>query len=164
MRRTTAFVVLSTVALLISISVSSEFSNKNRDAGALWSVNLGLGGEDLRIFESGRYESRVWGDLPPYELVKGNWRQQGDLLYLVPDMPREPVRTFKKIERFGCTYLRRPGMKVPLDLFPSGITHADFSIKGSGCGAKAREKNEVGRAQGMRPNNSFKPTPLRGAA
>ena len=151
MRHTSALVVLSTVFILTSISVASYFSNKKTDAGTLWSVNVGLAGEDLRLFDSGRYESLVWGDLPPYEPIKGVWRRQGNILYLVPDLQRAPIRTFEQIERFGCKYLRRPGMKVPMDLFPSGITLADLTIEGSGCREKAREQNEIGRSLGHEP-------------
>ena len=146
MRSTSALIVLGTLVILTSISVASYFNSKNTDAGTLWSAHIGLRGENLRLFHSGRYESLVWGDLPPYAPVKGTWRRQHGLLYLIPDMRNKPIRTFEQIEKFDCTYLRRPGLKVPLDLFPSGITIADLSIEGSGCGDKAREENDLGRA------------------
>ena len=146
MRSTSALIVLGTLVILTSISVASYFNSKNTDAGTLWSAHIGLRGENLRLFDSGRYESLVWGDLPPYAPVKGTWRRQHGLLYLIPDMRNKPIRTFEQIEKFDCTYLRRPGLKVPLELFPSGITIADLSIEGSGCGDKAREENDLGRA------------------
>jgi hypothetical protein len=145
MRSTSALIVLSIAAILASIAVGSNLLNRNSKTGTLWSVNLGLGGEDLRLFDSGRYESLEWDDLPPNQLIKGVWRQQGELLYLVSDAPQGRIRTFRKIDRFGCTYLQRQGMKVPLDLFPSGITIADLTVEGSGCRDKAQEENELER-------------------
>jgi hypothetical protein len=133
MRHATALVILATAGLLALVGWASYRHNRTIGQSTLWSVNLFLGGEDLRLFDSGRYESLAWGDLPPYRPTWGTWRIQGHWLYLVPDEHRRPIRMYRRIRKFGCTFFRRPGLSVPSELFPSGITPADFSLEGSGC-------------------------------
>ena len=145
MRYRVAAIILLASAALCVVGLFSYSRNVKVDRITSWSESLGLGGTKLRLKDSGRYRSLDWGDLPPYHWVTGSWRAQGIYIYLVPDSPRAPIQTYEVVEKFGCRFLRRPGMDVPLDLFPSGITPADLSIEDSNCRRVVQEQNERGR-------------------
>ena len=145
MRHASAVVILATGSLLAFIGWAAYRQNHLTSKSTVWSVNLFLGGEDLRLFDSGRYESLQWGDLPPYSPHHGSWRTQGELIYLIPDERKRPIRVYWRIHKFGCTFFRRPGLTFPPNLFPSGITPADFSLEGSGCRQIVQKQDELGR-------------------
>jgi hypothetical protein len=111
-----------------------------------WSSNGILAGEDLALFNSGKYKRLEWGDLPPYEPTYGIWRRQDGRLYLVPDTKTERIEVFQILHKFNCQFLRNVRARnPPLDLFPSGVTSLDMTLGGDSCRSRAEAFNRAHR-------------------
>lgn len=107
---------MSKVAKLVAIGMLTSltagfvaYKYVNRDLfaepGQNWKNDTPHGWEELRLLETGKYVARVWCDVCPVRIVRGDWTKNADAVVLHPSDSREQSRELVEIESNGCRLL-----------------------------------------------------------
>ena len=89
--------VLVALAMLRTARVSDE-------AGQLWRCGL-VAGEQIRLFDNGRYQRQSWHLFGETTTESGAWSPLAEFVSLVPGTPGDPPRLLRKTRIDGSWYL-----------------------------------------------------------
>ncbi|MGH8079032.1 MAG: hypothetical protein ACREP7_00565 [Lysobacter sp.] len=99
----------TTLAICIAASIFVLHASSHMLQGQTWTIGL-LGGQNLRLLDSGRYTHQAWCDICPEEKIsRGSWRRSGDLIVLTSDKPGRPEH------RLRAATIKNCAMLIPLD-------------------------------------------------